>query len=184
MQTEVHAKTAARMSTKNLALSALFIALSFLGANIKIPGTSIALDSLPAFLAALLLGPVYGAFIGFFGHLFTAMTSGFYLSIPIHAGVAVSMALTMICFGLSYRKMKNRVPEPVNIAATGIIGVLLNGPISLSLSIGITALMAGTAAALGMLALLPLLVGAAAANIAISFCLFKLLEKPWRQIGS
>ena len=52
-----------KRSTLNLVLLALFIALSAVGANIKVMG-SIAFDSMPAFLAAMLLRPVAGAIVG------------------------------------------------------------------------------------------------------------------------
>jgi hypothetical protein len=45
------------MKTKKIVLAALLIALSFIGANIKIMG-SIAFDSMPGFLGALILSPL------------------------------------------------------------------------------------------------------------------------------
>jgi uncharacterized membrane protein len=183
MQTGAKAATKmnTRMNTKNLVISALFIAISFVGANIKVFGT-VAFDSMPGFLAALLLGPVYGAGIGLLGHLLTALTSGFPLSVPMHIVVALSMALTMLGFGYTYKLMKGRVSEPVNLAITGVVGILLNGPFSLAVSIGAMAVMAGTAVALGLLAMLPALIFAAVVNVLISICLFKALEKPWNQM--
>lgn len=62
------------MKLRNLILTALFVALSFVGANMKIVG-SIAFDSMPGFLGALILGPLYGAAIGSIGHFLTAATS-------------------------------------------------------------------------------------------------------------
>jgi hypothetical protein len=38
---------------------------------------SIAFDSMPAFLGAILLGPWFGAFLGVFGHLTSAAMAGF-----------------------------------------------------------------------------------------------------------
>jgi len=170
-----------RINTKDLVITALFVALSFAGSYIKIFGT-IAFDSLPGFLAALLFGPVYGAAIGFLGHLFTALTSGFPLSVPLHLVIAVSMAITMLGFGHMYRLLKDRVKPAINLVITGITGVALNGPVSLSMSIGTMALMAGREAALGLLVLLPVLVFASAANVAISIVLFKSLGGLWEKI--
>jgi len=166
----------ARISTINLVITALFIALSFVGANIKIFGT-IAFDSLPAFLAALLLGPVYGAAIGFLGHLFTALTSGFPLGVPMHMVIAVSMAITMLGFGTTYRGLKSKIPTAGGLAVTVIVGIILNGPVSLALSMGAMALMAGKDAAFSLLAMLPVLILASAANILISIIVFKSMEK-------
>ena len=164
------------MDTKKLVLSALFIAISFIGANINLMG-SIAFDSLPGFLAALILGPWYGAAIGLLGHLFTALTSGFPLSLPIHLVIAVSMAITMLCFGFSYRMLKEKVSEAANLIITGAIGVLLNAPGSLALSMSVMAVMIGREAALGLLVLLPMLTFASAANIILAFAVFKSLAR-------
>jgi len=167
--------------TKKLVMVALFITLSLVGSYIKIFGT-IAFDSLPGFLAALLLGPVYGALIGFLGHIFTALTSGFPLSVPMHIVIAASMSITMFGFGLTYKIFSDRLPIAVSLIITGIVGVFLNGPVSLAFSIGAMALMAGRETALGLLALLPILVIAATANVAICIVVFKPLEKIWRKI--
>ena len=165
--------------TRKLVIMALLIALSFVGANITVFG-SIAFDSLPAFFAALLLGPVYGAMIGFLGHMFTAFTSGFPLTAPMHFVIAVSMALTMLCFGCTYRLLK--VKAGVRLLVTGIVGVLLNAPVSLALSIAALWLMAGREAALGLLILLPFLVMASAVNVFIGIFLFATLEKHWNEL--
>ena len=168
-------------NTKILVLVALFVALSFVGSHLKIFGT-IAFDSLPGFLAALLLGPVYGAAIGFLGHLFTALTSGFPFSLPLHFVIAGTMALAMYLYGLTYRALKKKTPETAALTVTGIVGLLLNGPVSLAFSMGALWLMAGREAALGLLALLPALMLASAANIALSIILFKSLGKVWSKI--
>jgi len=167
--------------TKKLVIAAFFIALSLVGSYIKIFGT-IAFDSLPGFLAALLLGPVYGALIGFLGHIFTALTSGFPLSVPMHIVIAATMAITMFGFGFTYKALFDRLPMAGTLIITGIAGILLNGPVSLAFSIGAMALIAGIETALGLLALLPILVIAATANVAICIVVFKPLEKIWRKI--
>jgi len=164
-----------KISTKNLVIIALFIALSFAGSYLKLFGT-IAFDSLPGFLAALLLGPVYGAIIGFMGHMFTALTSGFPMSIPMHIVIALTMAITMLGFGYTYKALIKKVPVLVTLIITGAAGIILNGPVSLAFSMGVLALIAGPDAALGLIALLPALLIAATANVVISIILFKSLE--------
>ena len=170
-----------RLNTKTLVLTALFIALSLVGSNIKIFG-SIAFDSLPGFLAALLLGPAYGAAIGFLGHVFSAMTSGFPLSVPLHLVIAATMAITMLGFGHTYKALKNKLPDTVNFTLTGMAGTILNGPVSLLFSMAALALMAGKEAAMGLLSLLPVLILASLANIVLGIVLFISLDKVWKKI--
>ena len=171
----------AKFTTKKLVIAAMFVALSLIGSYIKIFG-SIAFDSLPGFLAALVLGPIYGAAIGFLGHIFTALTSGFPLSVPLHMVIAISMAITMLGFGSVYKLLDNKMPTAGNLIITGIVGVVLNGPVSLAFSMGALALIAGPEAAIGLLALLPILVLAAVVNVFVSIILFKSLGKVWSNI--
>lgn len=56
-----------RTSISKLTYGGVLIALSAVGALIKISGT-IALDSMPGFFAALFLGPSAGAIVGGLGH--------------------------------------------------------------------------------------------------------------------
>ena len=177
----MQAKAGISLETKRLVLMALFIALSLLGANIKIFGT-IAFDSLPGFVAALVLGPAYGALIGFFGHLLTALTSGFPLMIPVHMAIATSMAITMLGFGFAYQLLSKKLSLICRLALTGLIGIILNGPVSLVFSIGAMALMVGPEAAWGLVAILPILVLAAAANVLLSMIIYCRLKNIWSQI--
>lgn len=114
-------------NVKTLVVMALCIALSFVGSFIKISGT-VAFDALPAFFAAILLGPLAGGIVGFFGHFFTALTSGFPFSLPIHLVIAIMMFFSCFVFGLVYKK--------VNPIVGIIAGIIMNGPVSL----GVTAL--------------------------------------------
>ena len=166
------------MKTKTLATVALLIALSFIGAHITIMG-SIAFDSLPGFLAALLLGPVYGAAIGFLGHILTATTSGFPLSVPLHIAIALSMALTMYVFGYSYRLLAKKLSEALALGITGVVGVVFNAPVSLAFSIAALWFIAGREAALGLLVLILPLLLAAIANVVLGIALFKALRNVW-----
>jgi uncharacterized membrane protein len=112
------------MNTKKLVLIALFIALSFVGAQIKLV-YSIALDALPAFLAAAMLGPIAGGLVGFLGHLLTALTSGFPFSIPIHLVVATSMAIICWIFGKGYGKLPLILNVGIAIFLNGVVATLL-----------------------------------------------------------
>jgi len=168
------------MKTKTLATMALLIALSFVGSYMTIMG-SIAFDSLPAFLAALLLGPAYGAAIGFLGHVLTATTSGFPLSVPLHMVIALTMALTMYVFGITYRILAKKLSEAVTLGVTGVVGVVFNVPVSLAFSIAALWVIAGREAALGLLLLIPPLTLASVVNIVLSIALFKALRNIWNK---
>lgn len=104
-----------------LVLMSLLVAFSYLGSLIKIQGT-IALDALPAYLGALLLGPLPGAVIGFMGHLLTALTSGFPMTVPLHLFIALMMALTVGLFGLTAKK--------AGVFLASAVGTFMNGPVS------------------------------------------------------
>ena len=107
-------------SAKRLVIIGLLVALSVVGALIKIPsilGTP-AFDSLPGYFAAAALGAGTGALVAALGHLATAYTAGFPLSLPIHLLVAVLMAVAAGVFGLLARK---------NLFLAAALAVLVNG---------------------------------------------------------
>ena len=95
------------MKIKNIAILAVFIGFSVIGAMIKIPAVigSIALDSFPALIAAIILGPVGGAIVAAIGHLMSAMVAGFPLG-PMHLIIALEMAIILLLFGFVYKKGK------------------------------------------------------------------------------
>jgi uncharacterized membrane protein len=108
--------------TKHMVLMALFIAMSVVGGYIKVPNpitSSIAFDSMPAYLASLIFGGFSGAIVGFLGHVLSAAIGGFPLSLPIHLLIAFQMAIIMIIF--------NFVAKRYNLIAAVVIGTLLNG---------------------------------------------------------
>lgn len=107
-------------------LVSLFIALSFLGGYTKFFG-SIALDSFPAFLGTLLLGPTYGMIIALIGHLFSAFLSGFPLTLPIHLIVGVMMMLTMFVYGNVRQKYSDKM---ISVVASVLIALVFNTVIS------------------------------------------------------
>lgn len=83
----------------------VFVALSVIGAAIKIPAgivTSVALDSFPALLASALLGGPAGAIVGGTGHLLSALLGGLPMG-PFHLVVAMEMAILSYIFALFYR---------------------------------------------------------------------------------
>jgi hypothetical protein len=117
--------TKQQKTTRMIVLMGLFIALSVIGGYIKIPNpvtSSIALDSMPAFLATLVLGGGPGAIVGFLGHLVSAAIGGFPLSLPIHLIIGVQMVIVMLVFGWAARKF--------NVAVAVIVGIILNGVVA------------------------------------------------------
>ncbi len=117
--------------TKKIVICGLLIALSFIGANIKIFGT-IAFDSLPAFLGTLVLGFYGGGVIGFLGHMLTALTSGFPFGIVVHLIIAAGMAITMGVFYFSNSFMeKCGVNWIIRGAVSSLAASIVNGPVIL-----------------------------------------------------
>lgn len=159
------------MKTKKLIIISLFIALSFIGANIKIAG-SIAFDSMPGFLCTLVLGPLYGALVGAIGHLLTAAISGFPLTLPVHIIIMLGMAVTMVLFGTTYRFF-SKISRSLGLVTAAIIGVAINGPISVVMLIPILGK--------SILAMIPLLSLAALINIIISLVVYKFLPRSIKQ---
>lgn len=114
-----------QVKTKQIVLLALFIAMSVVGGYIKLPNpitSSIAFDSLPAYLSALLLGGIPGAIVGFLGHMASAALGGFPLSLPIHIFIGIQMALIMFIFNFCAKK--------INIFTAIVVGIILNGVVS------------------------------------------------------
>lgn len=151
---------------KRIVLLSMFIALCFIGSVIKMPSPTgtVAFDSMPAFLAASLLGPVPGAVIGLLGHLMTAASAGFPLSLPIHFLIGIQMAAICWIYGLLFRK--------ANRYLAVVIGTLLNG-------VGAPAmlmLMPGFGMAFFAAMVLPLSVGSFI-NVAVAFMVHLSLEK-------
>jgi riboflavin transporter len=106
---------------RRIAMLGMFIALSLIGSFLKIPSPTgtIALDSAPAFLAAILLGPSAGGIVGAMGHLLTALNVGFPLTLPIHLLIAGEMAIICTVTSFLYRKL--------NLIISLSVALLLNG---------------------------------------------------------
>lgn len=137
------------LTPRRVARMAILVALSGVGAFIKIPSPTgtVALDSAPAFLASAAFSPGEGAIVGALGHLISALTTGFPLGLPVHLLVAAEMAVFVWIFGVVARK--------VNVWLAIVVGILLNGVGGAAIMIPIGGLGLFTAL------VLPLTVGAA-----------------------
>lgn len=111
-------------TAKRAAVIAAFVALSAVGAMIKIPGplASVALDSAPGFFSALAFGGLEGMIVISMGHLLTAGMAGFYLTLPVHLAIAAEMAL----FALIFRFVNKKI----GLIPAVIVGIVLNGVIA------------------------------------------------------
>lgn len=100
---------------------ALFIAISAVGAMIKIPSPTgtVALDSTAGYYAALALGFKEAAIIAAFGHLFSGLTVGFSLTLPLHLLIALQMAFYVVAFRWLVKK--------ISLVVGIIVATLLNG---------------------------------------------------------
>ena len=160
------------MKLRRLVVVALFIGMSAVGGFIKIPSPTgtVALDSLPGYLGAVLLGGWGGAVVGFLGHLFSAGTVLFPLGLPIHLLIAAQMAVFVSVFGFLYRKRQRFLAV--------LAGILLNGVAAPAMLIPIFG--AGFFAAM----LLPLIVGSAV-NILLAALLSASdpIQKAGKQLG-
>jgi len=110
------------MNIRKICLLALMIALSAVGASIKIPAVvdSVALDVLPALLAAALLGVGAGAITGALGHLLSALIGGFPLG-PLHLVIAVEMAVLVWIFGICYKHNKKILAGLIFVAGNAFV---------------------------------------------------------------
>ena len=162
------------MKTHKLVLVALFIALSFIGANIKIM-SSIAFDSMPAFLATLTMGGPWGALVGVLGHIFTAATSGFPFSLPVHIVVAIFMGISML--GLNYtRTLCAKKMNPFVAEVIGLVVSLIIAPVIQLLCL-IPMLTAPVC-----FSLFPVLLPASIANAVVALIIYRVLPKKYRTL--
>lgn len=109
--------------TKLLTLTAMFAALAVIGSFIKIPVPpgSAALDSTAAFVSMAFLPAPLAAAAGAIGHIATALTSGFPLSLPIHLLIAVEMAVVVGVATLIYKRGRRAMSWVWIIVANGIL---------------------------------------------------------------
>lgn len=158
-----------QLNTKTLVFTALLIALSYLGSLVKIFG-SVALDALPAYFGALMLGGPIGALIGAVGHLFSAALSGFPMGLPMHILVAACMAGA--CYAYAW------INKKTNLVVASVDAILINGVVMTFLS-GVLAVILGISpSVMGFVIpmLVPLLI-ASTVNVVIAALLYLAFEK-------
>lgn len=160
------------MNTKRIVLLSLFIALSAVLANVKIFST-IAFDSLPAFLAAMILSPIAGGIVGALGHLLTAITSGFPLSVPVHLFIAIQMLVIVWMFGVLFKKLNQYIAMAIAIILNGPVATLLSGILIALLNHSFTI---KTVSSFFLLMVLPLTL-VSAANIVLAFIIQKVMKR-------
>lgn len=161
-------KTKSELRIKTITQGALMVALSAVGAFIKIPGPlgTIAMDSCPGYLYASLAGPLGGAVVAAFGHMASAITAGFPLGVPLHLVVGAQMALCAAAYGWVGRKFDTQW----SWLPAGLVAVILNGvgaPLALIPWLG-------TAAAITLILALTL---ASLANVAVAVLVLKVLNR-------
>ena len=158
-------------SQRNIIAVIIFSVVSTAMGLVKIPGPagSIALDSAPAFFAALFFSPFVGAIVGLIGHIGSAATAGFPFG-GLHIYVAFEMFLWVLIFGY-VAKIKKTTPV---LIISGIIAAILNGflgPLLLTIT-PIFNLEFNIAKGL-----IPFLLFAATVNIALAIVSFILIVK-------
>jgi len=148
------------LSVKRVAYIAIFIALSAVGAMIKIPSPAgtIGLDSAPGYFSALAFGSVEGISVIFIGHLLTSGIIGFPLGLPLHIFIAIQMALWAVIF--------RWVTKKFGIIPGSVIAVLLNGVVSAFTLVFV----GGIGAALGVM---PFLIAGSIMNVMIASIAYK-----------
>lgn len=113
------------MHVRKLTLTALFAALCVIGGYIKIPSGigSLALDTVPALLAASFLPPVFVGFASMTGHLASAMYAGFPLG-PLHVVIAIEMFIILYVFSRMHRAGRHVWKWVFFIVANGVLALI------------------------------------------------------------
>ncbi|MCS7241891.1 MAG: ECF transporter S component [Candidatus Caldatribacterium sp.] len=161
----------ARTLTYRLSLSASLVALCVVGSFLKIPSPTgtVALDSLPGFLGALLLGYGEGALVAFLGHILTSLNVGFPLGFPIHLLIALEMGGIALFFRLLFTRFGALVALASGTLANGVLAPLSLVPLF------------GWGFFLGIL---PSLTLGSLVNIALATVLYQVVSKRWKGIVS
>jgi hypothetical protein len=156
------------LNTRKVVSLALLIGMSAILSNIKIFET-ISFDSFPAFFAAMFISPIGGAIVASLGHLFTAFTSGFPLTVPIHLFVMLDMFVIVYLFGKIFKK--------ANPIFAMLIAVILNGPISAIISGWVVHMVVGgmSASKFFLMMVIPLTL-ATLVNVVLAYLVFKVMK--------
>lgn len=144
-------------SVKRITVMAIFVALSAVGALIKIPSPlgTIALDSAPGFFVALGFTGWMGAVVAAIGHLLTAAFTGFPQTIPVHLFIAVGMGVCAWILG-TLKKFGT-----VGVVGGFVLAAVLN-------SFGLALILIPLAGMPAYLAAVPFLLVGAVVNLAIA----------------
>lgn len=148
------------LSVKRVAYMAIFIALSAVGAMIKIPSPvgTIGLDSAPGYFCALAFGYVEGMSVILIGHLLTSGIVGFPLGLPLHIFIAVQMGVWALVF--------RWVTGKFGLIPGAVTAILLNGIVSSFTMIFV----GGMGAVLGVM---PFLIAGSLINVAVAAVAYK-----------
>lgn len=113
------------MQLRRLTLTAIFAALCVIGGLIKIPSSigSLALDTVPALISAAFLPPVFSGVAAMFGHMASAMNSGFLLG-PFHILIALEMFVIVFIFARLHKAGRNLTKWTFFVVANGLIAPL------------------------------------------------------------
>lgn len=113
------------MNLRKITLTALFAALCVVGGFIKIPSAigSLALDTVPALLAASFLPPTLVGFTSMSGHLASAMYAGFPFG-PLHVLIAIEMFVILFVFARIHKAGRHIWKWVFFIVANGLIAPL------------------------------------------------------------
>lgn len=153
--------------TRRMTLTGIMSALSVVLSFVQIPGVpTTSFDSLPGYFIAIFVSPVLGGLIALIGHLVSASINGFFLGVPSHLIIAVSMFISAYVFGLIFKK-ENKLLIGISV----IIATLLNTFLAMP------ALVLVTAATYGFLAtlIIPILI-ASILNIVLATIIFFALK--------
>ncbi|MCG7343872.1 ECF transporter S component [Sporosarcina sp. ACRSL] len=113
------------MKLRKMTLTAIFAALCAVGGFIKIPSGvgSLALDTVPALLAAAFLPPVLVGTVSMTGHLASAMYAGFPLG-PFHVLIAIEMMIILYVFARLHKAGHHTLKWVFFIVANGLLAPL------------------------------------------------------------
>lgn len=113
------------MKLKTMTLTALFAALCVVGGFIKIPSGigSLALDTVPALLAASFLPPALVGFASMSGHIASGLYAGFPLG-PIHVLIAIEMFIILYVFTRMHKAGRHIWKWVFFIVANGLVAPL------------------------------------------------------------